>query len=108
MRWKQTVFYLVLLLTISVLAACGSSSEKSTGAAEEKSNKIVIGWQPSMETQFYLAKDAKIFEENGLEPEYVKFTSGPAMYSALNSGSVDVVYMGGPPAITAMAEELTN
>lgn len=104
MKLKQTILGLSLALSVGALAACGSSNDSTTSTGETD-NKIVIGWQPSMEAQFYVAKDG-IFESNGLEVELVKFTSGPPMFAALNNGSVDVAYMGLPPAVTAMAEDL--
>lgn len=68
--------------------------------------KIKIGWQPAEELNFFIAKDAKLFEKMGLEPEFVRFNAGPPMLAALRSGDVDVGYMGSPPAISAFAQGL--
>lgn len=105
----KKILYLFVLLLIGITVMAGCNSESSTKTASGKTSNdqaIKIGWQPSMEAQFYVAQDQKLFEENGLKPEYTKFTAGPPMFAAFNSGSIDVAYMGGPPSLIAMSQDL--
>lgn len=55
---------------------------------------IRIGWQPVANGPFYVAKNRGLFEKAGLEPSYFKFLSGPAMFAALQSNSIDVTDFG--------------
>jgi aliphatic sulfonates family ABC transporter substrate-binding protein len=104
---KVLYLLLLMLIGISVMAGCNSESSPKTASGKSSNDQAIkIGWQPSMEAQFYVAKDQKLFEENGLKPEYTKFTAGPPMFAAFNSGSIDVAYMGGPPSIIAMSQDL--
>ncbi|MFJ7685814.1 aliphatic sulfonate ABC transporter substrate-binding protein [Peribacillus butanolivorans] len=97
---------IILLLVLGLLAGCGSNEEASSNEKSDGSHAVKIGWQPSVETQFYIAQNEKLFEKNSIRPAYTKFTAGPPMFAAFNSGSIDVAYMGNPPAIIAMAENL--
>lgn len=73
-------------------------------AAED--GEIKIGWQPAAFFEFFLAREEQMFEKAGLKPTYVKFLSGPAMFSALKSGDVDVTFGGTPPLVYALAQKL--
>jgi aliphatic sulfonates family ABC transporter substrate-binding protein len=65
---------------------------------------INIGWQPGTYYAFYVARDAKLFEKNGLKPNFVKFTAGPPMFAAFQSNSIDVSWGGAVPAIVGSAQ----
>ena len=93
---------IIFLLGIGMLAGCSSNET----ASKEQNNTVKIGWQPSMEIPFYIAQKEELFEKNNIKPEYTKFTAGPPMFAALSNGSVDVTYMGTPPSVIAMAENL--
>ena len=69
-------------------------------------NEIRIGWQPAGFFEFFLAREDKFFEKSGLQPTFVKFLSGPAMFSALKSGEIDVTFGGTPPLVYALAQNL--
>lgn len=101
---RRISFLSVVLMGLIVLGGC--NSEGSSEANTENDYEINIGWQPSVEVPFYTAQEKNLFEENGISPEFLKFTAGPPMFAALNSGDVDVTYMGTPPAVTALAEDL--
>jgi len=76
----------------------------SRSARAEEAIPITIGWQPGTYYGFYLARDEKLFEKNGLKPNYVKFTAGPPMFAAFQSNSIDVSWGGAVPAIVGAAQ----
>lgn len=65
---------------------------------------IRIGWQPSGEFRFFVAKELHLFEKAGLQPEYIKFNAGPPTLAALKSGDIDVSFLGSAPAIAGVAQ----
>lgn len=65
---------------------------------------IRIGWQPAQEARFYMARELNYFEQEGLKPEYVKFTAGPPAFAALQSKSIDINLMGAVPAVSAISQ----
>jgi taurine transport system substrate-binding protein len=65
---------------------------------------IRIAWQPDPNVPLYLARDKKLFEQAGLQPEYIKFLAAPPMFAALQSASVDVADMGLAPAIIGRSQ----
>src|SRR5262249_6454544 len=67
---------------------------------------IRIGWQPSGEFRFFVAKEMKLFERAGLDPTYIKFVAGPPTLAALKSGDIDVTFLGSAPAIAGLAQGL--
>src|SRR5690625_6905358 len=95
---NYSVLLITMLLVIGILFGCASKDSSESGGKGGVSVKI--GWQPSVEAPFYIAERENLFEENGIDPEIMKFTAGPPMFAALDSGSVDVTYMGTPPAVT--------
>ncbi len=55
---------------------------------------VRIAWQPYNAVIFYTARDLKIFERVGLQPQYTRFTAGPPQFAAFQSESVDVGLFG--------------
>lgn len=72
--------------------------------ASAQDTKIRIAWQPDPNVPLYLARDKKLFEQAGLQPEYVKFLAAPPMFAALQSASVDIADMGLAPAIIGKSQ----
>ena len=98
-----TRFLSKLLVT---LAACAVTSVLggSASAASPEPLPIRIGWQPSGEFRFFIAKELNLFEQAGLKPTYIKFVSGPPTLAALKSGDIDVSFLGSAPAIGGIAQ----
>ena len=67
--------------------------------AQGKPIPINIGWQPGTCYACYVARDRNLFEQVGLQPNYVKFNAGPPMFSAFQTDSIDVSWTGVLPAI---------
>lgn len=94
-------YFLSATLLASGILGLGISQ---TIAAQD--NEIKIGWQPAAFFEFFVAREEQMFEKAGLKPIFVKFLSGPAMFSALKSGDVDVTFGGTPPLVYALAQNL--
>lgn len=62
--------------------------------AQSQPIPINIGWLPDANGPFFVAKDHGLFEKAGLAPTYYKFNSGPVMFAALKSNSIDVTEFG--------------
>ncbi len=74
-----------------------------TVSAQPKPIDIRIGWQPDANGVFFVARKHKLFEQVGLRPTYVKFLSGPAMFAALQSKSIDVTEMTVAPFVNGVS-----
>jgi aliphatic sulfonates family ABC transporter substrate-binding protein len=53
-----------------------------------------------------VAKELKLFEQAGLQPEYIKFNAGPPTLAALKSADIDVSFLGSAPAIAGIAQKI--
>lgn len=74
-----------------------------TAEAQDKPIPIRVGWQPDSNAPFYVARKAKLFEKVGLDPTFIKFLSGPAMFAAFQSESIDVGELTVSPFVGAIA-----
>ncbi|NNU83213.1 aliphatic sulfonate ABC transporter substrate-binding protein [Geobacillus sp. BMUD] len=94
-----------------LLAACGqersTSSSASKGAASVDSwpEELHIGYQKSSFSLFLKEKGylEKQLQKHGVQVKWFEFQSGPPLLEALNSGQIDIGYVGGAPAILAQA-----
>lgn len=89
-------------------AATGAAFELLRGRAlAAPAAKVRIGWQPSLNgARYFVAQNEGLFAKNGLDVEPIKFTSGPAFFAAFQSGSIDVAFMGTPPASIGIAQDV--
>ena len=78
----------------------------SINAANAQTNQIRIGWQPAAFFEFFYAQQERLFEKAGLKPTFVKFTSGPPILAAMQSGDIDIAFGGMPPFIAGIAQGL--
>ncbi len=67
---------------------------------------VRIAWQPYNAVIFYTARDHKLFERAGLQPQYTRFTAGPPQFAALRSESVDVGLFGTAGMVVGASQEL--
>lgn len=101
---KLTVKFLATF-TAAIIGCATLTVPKYTGSARAADRlPIRIGWQPSGEFRFFVAKELKLFEQAGLEPTYIKFVAGPPTLAALKSGDIDVSFLGSAPAIAGLAQ----
>lgn len=105
MNTTRIALPLLFMVTLFTLSACGNQDNSAADA--DKSTIVRIGWQPTMNgARYFVATAEKLFEEQGIEVETLKFTSGPAFYAAFQSGDIDIGFMGASPAVGALAQEL--
>ena len=95
------------LLSSALAAAAGASvlGAPRYAAAATTPVKIRFGWQPTLNAaRYFAAHDAGIFKANGIDVEQIKFLAGPPFFAAFQSGSIDVGFMGTPPASIGIAQ----
>ncbi len=72
-----------------------------TGYAD--SRKVNIGYHPAMcLAAIYVAKDKNLFNRSGIEAKIIEFQGGPPMIPAFQNKEIDIGFLGGPPAISAI------
>src|SRR3990172_5891615 len=77
--WR--VLLLVLLVSFALLAKEGQAAEKLNLGTS-------IKFTPAYYLPILAAEDKGFFKEQGLEVEWVPFTSGPPMHNAIVAGSI--------------------
>jgi len=84
----------------------GLAASHGLGAlAATPSTKVRFGWQPTLNgARYFIAHDEGLFARNGIEVEQIKFLAGPPFFAAFQSGSIDVGFMGTPPASVGIAQ----
>lgn len=94
---KKSAIVGASLAGVSLAGCVGSKSKPAAQAApkREETDKIRIGWIPlGCISPYFIARTNGYWEDQGLEVEYFKFTSGPPMLEAWASGRLDVSYVG--------------
>ena len=107
MKKKLLSMLLVGVTAMSLLAGCGGSSEEpkkeepkteATDGKEEKKELDVVNvaYMPNYASLWVVttAKEKGYFEEQGIEVKMTKFDDGPTEIAAMESGSMDVAYIG--------------
>lgn len=84
----------VMALLAVTAAACGSSPSgnavRSTSSTSSALTTVTVGVYPGLYFSLAaeVAKDQGIFQKNGLNPDFVYLTSGPAVVAAMVAGSM--------------------
>lgn len=93
MRKFQSIIAIALIGFMLV----GCSEDEGNGEAEGKeADKVKVAYMPNYASLNTVVAGMKIgaFEEQGIEVELVEFADGPTIIAALESGSIDVGYIG--------------
>lgn len=98
----------VLFVATLVLAACGSSSAKSSAATSRSQPSVTlnVGYIPSLTAAGVPAVGQALGLWNkvpGVHFNFIPFTTGPAQTAALAGGSIDIENVGGGPAMLGVA-----
>ncbi len=101
---KAVSLLLISVLTLSLLTACGSKSESSSGSSKsgEEHKKITIAYQYGISYfPLLVMKEKNLIEKQlpGVEVEWQQLNSGAAICEGITSGSIDVGAMGTGPMI---------
>lgn len=88
-------FMAVLLGAAMILCGCQGRTERDQ-AGEQDLKKIRIGYHPNFggSSVVSIGIEKGFFEEEGLDAELVKFTSGPPSIAALEAKDIDVSFLG--------------
>ncbi|GHH97908.1 MetQ/NlpA family ABC transporter substrate-binding protein [Neobacillus kokaensis] len=98
---KRLVSWLAAILVVFSLVGCSSSTTSGTsdGKEKEKDKKLTtvsVGYMPNYASLNSIVAGMKTgtFKEQGIEVKLVEFADGPTIIAALESGSIDVGYIG--------------
>lgn len=86
------------------VASVGLSAPRSATAATGQALPVRIGIQPQASWLLYVARDLKLFEKVGLQPTYVRFTTGTQAIAAIESKSLDIASPGITPYVAGLAQ----
>lgn len=86
------------------VASIGLSAPGSVAAATGQALPVRIGIQPQASWLLYVARDLKLFEKVGLQPTYVRFTTGTQAIAAIESKSLDIASPGITPYVAGLAQ----
>jgi len=99
---KKFISAFILIVGIFTLAACSGDEDVSTdedGEEKEESQeltKVKVAYMPNFASLNALVAGVETggFEDEGIEEELVEFADGPTIIAAMESGSIDVGYIG--------------
>ena len=110
MKKKLLAMVLAAATAMTMLAGCGGddkaagtkdNKEASADAGEKKEeskelDKVKVAYMPNYASLWVVttAREKGFFEEEGIEVELTKFDDGPTEIAAMESGSMDVAYIG--------------
>lgn len=103
MRRIFGLFILVFSLALIVGCAGGDDSQQSKNESKgdsqsetEEFTKVKVGYMPNYSSLAIVvaAMNTEGFKEQGIEVELVEFADGPTIISAMESGSIDIGYIG--------------
>lgn len=89
-------------MTIATAGALAGAAGLSWRSAWAQRTQVNIAYHPAY-SRVHAMHVGKLVEGEGLNPEWIKFTSGPATVYAFQSGSVDVGVLGIPPIMGGLA-----
>lgn len=97
----------ITIVIITALTASCSSSSSSGGGGSSSSNapvSITVGYQPDLHggAPVLIAQQQGFFKKVGLNVTLQQFTSGPPLFTALKSGSIQFGYEGPGVAATVI------
>ncbi len=92
-KWLSKI--VVGVVAFSLLSGCGNTESKEK--VEKKEVDVVnVAYMPNYSSLWVMstAKEKGYFEEQGIDVKLVKFDDGPTEVSAMESGSIDLAYIG--------------
>ena len=102
MKKKLISALLCVAMVSSMLIGCGNSAEEAAPAEEAAATEsydpvtLNIAYMPNYGSLWSVltAKEKGFFEEVGITVEMVEFADGPTIIAAMESGSIDIGYIG--------------
>lgn len=100
---KNLLRLMVVMLGIFLIVGCSNENgggeqgdAKGTGEEKEETVKLKVAYMPNFASLWTVVTGIKngSFEEEGVEVELIEFADGPTIIAAMESGSIDVGYIG--------------
>ena len=92
----------IIAIVIIALVAVGAYFATSGGSSD---NVVRIGHLPSdHDTALFVAKEKKMFEDQGLTVELTQFNNGGDLMTAMASGDIDIGYAGITPVMSSISQ----
>lgn len=89
-------------MAISAFALCAGILLAANVPAHAE-EQISIGYQPIVNGPLWIARHEGYFKKLGLDVSFIKFTSGPAQFAALQGGRINLAWGGIGPFMLARA-----
>lgn len=81
----------LFLIGMLMISGCGGTQQGKPAANDQKPlKKLVVGYTPQAAVLTEIAQDQGYFKQEGVEVEFVEFTSSSDAYAALSSGKIDL------------------
>lgn len=91
-------------LALPLLVGCGDSGSEG-GSVGAESVDVTYAWIPTAAiAPVFVAEEEGIFDDLGINMNFVRFDSGPAQFAALESGDIDIADMGTQGFMAARAQ----
>lgn len=90
MKRSSLILFAVCLIAMLILGGCGAQQGTSAGNNQKPLKKLVVGYTPQAAVLTEIAQEQEYFKQEGVEVEFVEFTSSTDAYAALSSGKIDV------------------
>lgn len=105
---KRWIGLFILVLSLMVIVACGNNNKTNGSVAndgdtatenngeDKELRKVKVAYMPNYASlsTVVASMETGAFEEQGIEVELVEFADGPTIIAAMESGSIDVGYIG--------------
>lgn len=92
------------VLAALAVAPIGLSATRGMAAETAQLLPVRIGIQPQASWLLYVARDLKLFEKAGLQPTFIRFTTGTQAIAAIESKSLDIASPGITPYVAGLAQ----
>ena len=97
----KKIIAIIAVILIAILAV-GAYFATSGGSSD---NVVRIGHLPSdHDTALFVAKEKKMFEDQGLTVELTQFNNGGDLMTAMASGDIDIGYAGITPVMSSISQ----
>ncbi|WP_313893229.1 ABC transporter substrate-binding protein [Psychrobacillus sp.] len=93
---KKLFSFMVIALIGLMLVGCSDDGGTGEAAKGEETTKVKVAYMPNYASLNTVVAGIKTgtFKDEGIEVELVEFADGPTIIAALESGSIDVGYIG--------------
>lgn len=99
--------WIIAIGSIAVIAAVVIGAFYYQTVIMRRSPVVRIGYHPALcLIQIYTAIDRGVMEEYGIEYEFIEFATGGGVVEAFAAGDIDVGYLGGPPAMLGILQDI--